>query len=43
MLKSILSIAFWSDVLSVIIAIVIGDLVVAWIRTILRRRGWDFA
>jgi ABC-type phosphate/phosphonate transport system permease subunit len=43
MLKFILSTAFWSDVLSVIIAIVVGDLVVAWIRTSLRRRGWDFA
>jgi len=43
MLKSILSAAFWSDVLSVVIAIVVGDLIVAWIRTGLRRRGWDFA
>jgi len=43
MLKSILSITFWSDVLSVVIAIVLGDLVVAWIRTTLRRRGWNFA
>ena len=37
MLKSILSAAFWSDVLSVVIAIVVGDLVVAWITTRLRR------
>jgi hypothetical protein len=43
MLKSILSITFWSDVLSVVIAIVLGDLVVAWIRTKLRKRGWDLA
>ena len=43
MLKSILSAAFWSDVLSVVIAIVVGDLIVAWIRIRLRRRGWDFA
>jgi hypothetical protein len=43
MLKSILSIAFWSDVLSVIIAIVVGDLIVVWIRTRLRKRGWDLA
>ena len=43
MLKSILSAAFWSDVLSVVIAIVVGDLVVAWIRTSLRRRGSHFA
>jgi hypothetical protein len=43
MLKSILSITFWSDVLSVVIAIVLGDLVMAWIRPTLRRRGWNFA
>jgi len=43
MLKSILSAAFWSDVLSVVIAIVVGDLVVAWIRTKLRKRGWNLA
>jgi hypothetical protein len=43
MLKLILSAVFWSDVLSVVIAIVVADLVVAWIRTRLRRRGWDFA
>jgi hypothetical protein len=43
MLKSILSTAFWSDVLSVIIAIVVGDPIVAWVTTKLRRRGWDFA
>ena len=43
MLKSILSIAFWSDVFSVVIAIVIGDFEMAWIRARRRRRGWDFA
>ena len=43
MLKSILSIAFWSDVLSVIIAIVKGDLIVAWVTIKLRKRGRDFA
>ena len=43
MLKSILSAAFWSDVLSVVIAIVVGDLIVAWVTTKLCRRGWDFA
>jgi hypothetical protein len=43
MLKSILSAAFWSDVLSVVIAIVVGDLIAAWVTTKLRRRGWDFA
>jgi hypothetical protein len=43
MLKSILSIAFWSDVLSVIIAVVVDDLVVAWITTKLRKRGWNVA
>jgi len=43
MLKSILSAAFWSDVLSVVIAIVVGDLIVTWVRTKLRRQGWDFA
>ena len=43
MLKSILSAAFWSDVFSVVIAIVVGDLIVAWVTTKLRRRGWDFA
>ena len=43
MLKSILSAAFWSDVLSVVIAIVVGDLIVTWIRAKLRSRGWDFA
>jgi hypothetical protein len=43
MLKSILSVAFWSDVLSVVIAIVVGDLIVAWIRAKLRNRRWDFA
>lgn len=43
MSKFILSTAFWSDVLSVIIAIVVGDLIVAWVTTKLRRRGWDFA
>jgi len=32
MLKSILSAAFWPDVLSVVIAIVVGDLIVAWSR-----------
>jgi hypothetical protein len=41
MLKLILSAAFWSDVLSVIIAIVVGDLVVVWVRTALRKRGWN--
>jgi hypothetical protein len=43
MLKLILSIAFWTDVLSVIVAIVVGDLVVAWVRTALRKRGWNLA
>jgi len=43
MLKSILSIAFWTDVLSVIIAIVVGDLVVAWVRTALRKRERNLA
>jgi hypothetical protein len=43
MLKLILSVAFWSDVLSVVIAIVLGDLVVAWIKSKLRKRGWNFA
>ena len=43
MSKSTLSIAFWTDVLSVIIAIVVGDLVVAWVRTALRKRGWNLA
>jgi hypothetical protein len=43
MLKSILSAAFWPDVLRVVIAIVVGDLIVAWVTTKLRRRGWDFA
>jgi hypothetical protein len=43
MLKSILSAAFWSDVLGVIIAIMVGGLIVAWVTTKLRRRGWDFA
>jgi hypothetical protein len=43
MLKLIFSVAFRSGVLSVIIAIVVGDLLVAWVRTVLRKRGWNFA